>query len=151
MAGITTQPCETPGYTGGMAKQQKGSDQTEKPTPKRLQDARKDGDIAKSKELTSTVMIVAWLAMAWLAVPFVTHHVTALFERTFDAIGRVGSAPTTGLWIQAFRTLLIVTIPLLGFALAIGILAEFLQVGGLFVPKRVSPQVDRLNPVEGMK
>src|SRR5262245_28641266 len=151
MAGNACRAPGCPRYTRVMAKQQKGSDQTEKPTPKRLQDARKDGDVAKSKELTSTVILLAWLVMAWLAVPFAVHKVTELFERTFDAVGRVGSESMTGLWIQAFKTLLVVSIPLLLFAIAIGLLTEFLQVGGLFVPKRMSPQVDRMNPVEGMK
>ena len=37
-----------------MAKEQSG-DQTEKPTPKRLKDARKEGNVAKSRELSGTI------------------------------------------------------------------------------------------------
>jgi SpoVK/Ycf46/Vps4 family AAA+-type ATPase len=39
-------------------------DKTEKPTPKKLEDARKKGDVSKSKEVTSTVVLVVWLASA---------------------------------------------------------------------------------------
>jgi type III secretion protein U len=40
-----------------MAKEQ-GAEQTEKPTQKRLRDARRDGDVPKSREVTSTVLVL---------------------------------------------------------------------------------------------
>jgi type III secretion protein U len=55
------------------------------------------------------------------------------------------------LWTSAFRTLMLITVPLLLAAAAIGVLTEFLQVGGMFVPKRVVPDTGRLNPAEGLK
>jgi type III secretion protein U len=135
-----------------MAKE-KGGDQTEKPTPKRLRDARREGDIAKSKELTSTILIIAWLAMAWLAVPLATRQIADLFERAFQAASHVGTdvdnVPSIA-W-PAVKTLLIVSLPLLVAAILIGVLTEYLQVGSLFAPKRVAPKAERMNPAEGLK
>ena len=37
--------------------QEDSGDKTELPTPKRIKDARKDGNVAKSKELTSTLVV----------------------------------------------------------------------------------------------
>ena len=37
-------------------------DKTEKPTPKKIRDSRKEGDVAKSKDLTSTVLVMGWVA-----------------------------------------------------------------------------------------
>ena len=48
-----------------MAEQNEGADKTEKPTSKKLKDARKEGNVAKSRELTSTVLIMGWLAGGW--------------------------------------------------------------------------------------
>ena len=135
-----------------MAKEKSG-DQTEKPTPKRLRDARRDGDIAKSKELTSTMLVLVWLLMAWFTVPLVTRQIFDLFERAFQAAAHVGveveAAPSLG--GPALQTLLIVSLPLLSTAIVVGLLTEFLQVGSLFAPKRVSPKAERLNPAEGVK
>ncbi|HEY2464517.1 MAG TPA: type III secretion system export apparatus subunit SctU [Steroidobacteraceae bacterium] len=136
-----------------MAKPKSG-EQTEKPTPKRLKDARKEGDVSKSRELTSTVTLLGWLAMAWLATPLVVHELMELFQHSFETVGRVGPdglQPISALCLQAFKTLLLVSLPLLIAAALIGTLSEFLQVGGVFAPKRAVPKLERLNPAEGIK
>lgn len=133
-----------------MAKQQ-GAEQTEKPTPKRLRDARRDGDVARSKELTSTVLVLCWLVIAWLAGPVISRQLEGLFQLSLDAVSHVGRDPVPPLWPEAFRTLLIVCIPLGLAAATLGLLTEFLQVGALFAPKRVVPKAERLNPAEGVK
>lgn len=133
-----------------MAKEKSG-DQTEKPTPKRLRNARKDGDVAKSRELTSTALVLCWLVIAWLAVPLVTRELLGLLQSCLDAVAQVGHGPTPPLWLAAARVLFVVSIPLLVVALLIGLLVEFLQAGPVFAPQKVRPQADRLNPAEGLK
>ena len=132
-----------------MAKQ-KSADQTEKPTPKRLKDARKDGDVPKSKELTATAGVLCWFILVWLALGFAWQRLAALFTQVLSAVGEVGRGPMPALWIPALRTLVLICLPLLLAAAAIGLLVEFLQVGGIFAPKRISPNTGRLNPVEGL-
>jgi type III secretion protein U len=134
-----------------MGKREKSGDQTEKPTPKRLKDARKDGDVPKSKELTSTVVVLAWLGLAWLTVPLIRRQLATLFDETLEKALQVDGGPAQGLVMSAFKTLLLITLPLLLAGTAIGLLSEFLQVGALFVPKRVVPDTGRLNPAEGVK
>jgi type III secretion protein U len=137
-----------------MAKQEQGGDRTEKPTPKRLRDARKDGDVAKSKELTSTVLVLCWLVMAWLAVPMIARQLLQLFQASLEAIGpgvELSRQQMLPLGMQAFKTLLLLTLPLTLGAAAIGALTEFLQVGVVFAPKRVTPKMERMSPAEGIK
>ena len=50
--------------------QEDSGDKTEKPTPKKLQDARKKGDISKSKDVTSTAGMLVILGLAALALRF---------------------------------------------------------------------------------
>jgi type III secretion protein U len=129
---------------------QKSADQTEKPTPKRLKDARKDGDVPKSKELTATVGVLCWFILTWLTLSVAQARLSALFALAFAAIGQVGQGPVPALWIPALRTLVLICLPLLLAAAAIGLLIEFLQVGGIFAPKRLAPNTGRMNPVEGL-
>jgi type III secretion protein U len=134
-----------------MPKEQ-SAEQTEQPTPKRLRDARREGDVSKSRELSSTAVVLCWLVMAWLVFPIVARQVGGLMERTLDAVVRVGGGvPVAAIMLDAFETLLTVLVPLLAAAALTGVLVEFLQVGALFVPKRVLPRGERLNPVEGVK
>ena len=46
-----------------MADKNDGGDKTEKPTRKRLRDARAKGDIAKSKDFTAAITMVAWAVL----------------------------------------------------------------------------------------
>jgi type III secretion protein U len=134
-----------------MAGKQEGADKTEKPTPKRLRDARKQGDIAKSKELTSTVVLLGWLAMYAMFTPSLIRRMEALFGLIFqsmnkpflDVIGDVAAA--------ALDVFLMLCLPLLIGAVLLAIGTEFLQVGSIFAPTKIKPDVNRLNPVEGVK
>ena len=132
-----------------MAKEQ-GAEQTEKPTQKRLNDARRDGDVPKSKEVTSTMLVLCWLVMVWLGLPLVSARVSGLMQRSLEAVSRPGGTPPGALLSEALWSVLGVLVPLLLAAAAIGLLTEFLQVGGLFAPKRLLPKSERLNPVEGL-
>jgi type III secretion protein U len=130
---------------------EKSGDQTEKPTPKRLKDARKDGDVPKSKELTATAGVLCWLILGWLALESVRGQLRDLFRQVLAAVSQVGQGPLPPLWIPAARTLMLVCLPLLLTAAVAGLLVEFLQVGGIFAPKRTAPSSSRLNPAEGLQ
>lgn len=134
-----------------MSKKEKGADQTELPTPKRLKDARKEGNVSKSRDLTSTVLLLAWLAAAWLMLTHSVQRLAAFFERSLSLIQEpfphaLGEAAMLGL-----QTLLWLTLPLLLVAVALGVLIEFLQVGPVLSFKKLKPKLDHLNPVEGIK
>ena len=61
-------------------------DKTEKPTPKKLQDARKKGDISKSKDVTSTAGLLVLLALAAMALPLVGGRLSALVDASFAVV-----------------------------------------------------------------
>jgi type III secretion YscU/HrpY family protein len=139
-----------------MADKNDSGDKTEKPTPKKLEDARKKGDVAKSKEVTSTVVLVAWLGLGALAIGYASTRIAALFDSLFVTIGQ--GWMTTGyagavrsLGSQAFElTLLLVAMLLLPIAV-VGLLTDFLQIGPVLTFEKIKPKLDHLNPVEGVK
>jgi type III secretion protein U len=124
---------------------------TEKPTPQRLKKARKEGDISKSKELTSTVLVVAWLAMIWLMLPVMRDRFGALIDASMEAMTQpfVIAAPALGQ--QALAAGLWVLLPLLFGSVFIGLLVEFLQAGPVMAPKKAKPDLKHINPMSGLK
>jgi len=134
-----------------MAEKDQGGDKTEKPTPKKIRDARREGDVAKSKDLTSTVLVMGWVAGAWLLMGFMGARISELFARSLGAIGTpfFEALPQLG-WL-ALQTLLWMVLPLMALALMLGVLIEFLQVGPIATMKKMSPRLDKMNPVEGIK
>jgi len=134
-----------------MADSNDGGDKTEKPTDKRLKDARKKGDVPKSKEITSTLTLLVWLALGAMAIPLVGQRVVTLTGRVIEAVTQPFSfsAPAMG-WL-ALETVLWATGLLLVPVIVVGLLVEFLQAGPVFAMEKVKPNAEHLNPAAGVK
>jgi type III secretion protein U len=136
-----------------VAKANDGGDKTERPTPKRLADARKKGDVAKSKDVTATVTLFVWLIVLLFGAGFAATRIISLFDEGFAAIAKGGSfaAAAGALGASAVFALVAITaVALIPAALA-GVLSEFLQAGGVFTTEKVKPELGKMNPVEGLK
>ncbi len=134
-----------------MAGKDEGADKTEPPTQKKIRDARKDGNVAKSKELTSTVLLMGWLAGGWLTIGFMYDKIRGLFELSLRAVAQPFDQAIRELAHVAFDALVWMSIPLLALAVFLGVLVEFLQVGAIVTLKKLTPSLDKMNPVEGIK
>src|SRR3546814_20823888 len=71
-----------------MAEKDQGADKTEKPTPKKNKDARKEGNVAQSKELTSAVLLLGWLVGGWPLMGFMYRKIQQLFDASSAAVGK---------------------------------------------------------------
>lgn len=134
-----------------MAAKDQGADKTEQPTPKKLRDARKEGNVAKSKELTSTVLVFGWLVGGWLLMGFMYGRMKLLFDESIDAIQLPFRQAVMEMGMLAYETLLWLSLPLLALAVFLGLIVEFLQVGPIATLKKLTPNIAQMNPVEGLK
>lgn len=135
----------------GMAQNDDGGDRTEQPTPKRLQDARKKGQVAKSRDVTSTVTLFAALALALLAAGFAGSQLLALIELALGVAREPFANAAPRLAQAALLALLGLSAAVLVPMAALGVLAEYLQAGPVFALDRVTPKLEHMNPVEGVK
>lgn len=133
-----------------------GGDKTEKPTPHRLKEARKKGDVAKSREVTSTIGLILWLGLGAMVIGYATTRIVALYESLFRTIGEgwlttgfAGAARTIGAQ-SAELAVMLVAILLVPVA-AVGLLTDFLQAGPVLTFEKIKPKLDSMNPVEGVK
>ncbi|MDI3257241.1 MAG: flagellar biosynthesis protein FlhB [Kyrpidia sp.] len=128
-------------------------EKTEAPTPRRRQEARKEGQVARSADLTaSLVLLAAVVALrafgpAWMDEwrDFFAQFVAADPDRFSTGDGLV--AWVTGHVVGAFANLVLFLALLAG----VGLLTGFVQVGGLAAFKAVAPQWKRVSPGEGLK
>ncbi|RVT93288.1 EscU/YscU/HrcU family type III secretion system export apparatus switch protein [Sphingomonas crocodyli] len=136
-----------------MADKNDGGDKTELPTQKRLDDARKKGDVAKSKDLTSTATLFAWLLVLLFGSGIAAGRIGSLFEDGFAMISRGDPFPHAvgQLGWSAFLALLVITGLAMIPASIVGVLTEFLQAGGVFTFEKLKPSLDKMNPMEGFK
>lgn len=130
-------------------------EKTEKPTDKRLRDARKKGQVSKSHDLTSALMLISAVLIFWLSG---TVTATVLLKAMRGGIETAGSFTGTltreragDVLYQAVLDFGLALAPLFVFLFFGAILFNYIQVGGLFAFEGVKPDLNKLNPAEGFK
>lgn len=134
-----------------MANDQNSGDKTEPATAKRLRDARKRGDVPKSKDLTGTLGLAFSLVLIVFAMAQGVERLAALFDvalRITDQPFRVQLLETSDAAISTF--LLLSALILLPIA-AFGMLVEFLQTGPILALEKIQPKLENLDPAAGVK
>ena len=134
-----------------MADQGNTGEKTEKATPKKLRDARKRGEVAKSKDLTASLGFAFAVVLLWSAAGWGTDRLVALFDQTL----RFGDVPFLDALRRHGRDAAELFVLLSAAALvpiaAVGMLVEFLQAGPVLAFEKVKPQLSNLDPVAGIK
>lgn len=128
-----------------------GGEKTEQPTEKRLRDARRDGDVAKSRDLAHTVTLLAWTLLLAGFGGFFADHVGGLLQYTWTQLDVSSPDALRDAGLAAAKTLALLTVLPLGIVGLCGALAEFLQTGAVFAPKRIAPKGSHLDPAAGFK
>jgi len=131
--------------------EQNTGEKTEKATPKKLRDARKKGDIAKSKDLTNTVLLLCSALVLWQFGAYGVSVITQLLAETIEQLHAPFDSSLKSAGLSAVKTLLGVSAILLVPIAFIGLLTEFLQTGPVLTMEKVKPKLSHINPVEGMK
>ncbi len=126
------------------------SQQTEEATPRRRQKAREEGQIASSKELSAALQFAAAVLLLAMAAPTVYAGLISMLRGLFAlafrdevTLGRLEimvsdllTGPLSFVWSFG------------GALLAIGLLSHMAQTGFAITPKRLQPDIKRLNPIK---
>jgi type III secretion protein U len=135
-----------------MAEKNDAGDKTELPTPKRLRDARKKGDVAKSKDVSSGLVILGWLVLIALSAAYAGSQITVYFTDTLStAIELPFDQALRSLGWQGVLLLIKLSLLVLAPIAIFATLAEYLQTGPVMTSEKMKPSFDKLNPVEGLK
>ena len=130
-------------------------EKTEQPTAKRLRDARRKGQVVRSHDLSSAVLLVVSVAVLYLAGGHVaTWAGGAMREQLEHAAtyrGPLDQAAALGALFSGVKAMAFVLAPLFGALLVVAFLANYFQVGPVFSFEPVKPSANKLNPAEGFK
>ena len=135
-----------------MAQGKDGADKSELPTPKKLRDARNKGDVAKSKDLGTGLLTLAWLVIFLGVSGYAASEIARLASTAIAGATTLpfDSAATTIGW-DAVETLVRITFITLVPIAAIATLTEFLQIGPVLTTEKMKFGLEKLNPIEGLK
>ncbi len=126
-------------------------DKTEDPTPRKRQEAREQGKVARSRDLGTAVVIVGSMLLLKSYGPDVVWMLRSLVDDMLGPAAMSETDPSIALvtMVRAATDMGIVLAPLLVGIVLILVVADLLQVGLVFNGKRLMPNLGALNPVKG--
>ncbi len=130
------------------------AEKTEKATPKKLRDARKKGQVAKSQDFPSAFTFIVSISAVILTSGYLfkvlASYILSMFRMSgdpnLDVQGTAG-----GLFNQAIMVIFNTSMPIMLVTTASGVLVSFLIVGPMFSTEAMKPDIKRLNPVTNIK
>lgn len=127
-------------------------EKTQEPTPHRRQEARDQGEVARSADLASAVVLVAAVALLiWLGGSLCASMASRARRQLQTPVLSI-DLPQVALQARELATELgEVCGPFLTALLLLAVAANLMQTGWLFVPGRLAPDVSRINPVTGLQ
>src|SRR4051812_24251088 len=127
------------------------SQKTEKPTPKRLREAREKGQVARSPDLTAWTAMLVTTQLLKMTVARGARTFTSMFEHMARAAAAPDPASATKYAVEAGKQAAILMAPFLIVLMILTIVVGLSQVGLKPSLKRLKPEFGRLNPFKGMK
>lgn len=141
------------------AKDGEGGEKTEPATAKKLNDAREEGKVAKSKELTSAFDLVVLFLVLKFFVSFLGERLTAIFTFVYGGIAefvKLNQADVTSQSISSFimkmiLNWMVIVLPFFLFGVVVTLLISIYQVGWKVTTKPLQPKLSKFNPINGFK
>jgi len=127
------------------------TDKTEAPTPRRREEAREQGQIARSADLTAAALLLGFLLLMNSFGPGLIKALKAIMSELLsaDSLANLDSSTTGPLIARSFIAAGGAVAPLLLGAVIIAVAANLLQVGFFLSGKRLAPNFEVLNPLRG--
>ena len=136
-----------------MAEKDSSQEKTEDPTEKRKQDSRKKGQVARSRELgTAVVMMAGAVSLMYAGFPII-ESISSLFRTSYTlSRQQIFSSDSASLiLISGSKDVIFAMSPILIILLVASIIGPSLTGGWIFSGESIKPKLSKLNPIEGMK
>jgi flagellar biosynthetic protein FlhB len=127
-------------------------DKTEAPTPRRREEAREQGNIARSSDLTAAALLLAFLLLMNSYGPGLIKALRMLMAELLssDSFSQIRPDSLGGTIVRPLVVVVAALAPLLLGGVVVAVLLNILQVGFFFTPSRLQPNFGMLNPMRGL-
>jgi type III secretion protein U len=127
-------------------------EKTEKASPKKLRDAKKKGQVAKSQDLPSAFTFIASIWIVLAMSNYLYEQMGGFIAATFNQISQGNlTAAMSGLMYEANQVIFYCSMPALVAVSALGVVVTFLSVGPVFAPEVFKFDIKKFDPVQNLK
>lgn len=127
-------------------------EKTEKATPKKLRDAKKKGQVAKSQDFPSAFTFVASISITMALSGFLFKKVGGFIETAFNLVSHhdlITILPA--MYREAILTIFSAVIPILALVALIGVIVNFLSVGPVWATEVFKFDIKKFDPIQNLK
>lgn len=127
-------------------------EKTEEPTPHKLREARKKGQIVKSKEITAAILLFVSFFTLKFSATHIWYRITYTLHRIFDFMQLEFTPTLVGhLLLEVLLNMFMALAPLFAAIFMAALMSEAIQTGFLVAGESLKPKLEKLNPLEGAK
>ncbi len=127
-------------------------EKTEKASPKKLRDAMKKGQVAKSQDFPAAATFITSVVVTLWMLPTIYEELSKLLINCFSLVTDPHVSEILGpLFIHAAFVIFIASLPIIGATCGIGMLVTFLTVGPVWAPEVFKFDIKKFNPIENIK
>lgn len=141
------------------AKDGPGGEKTELPTAKKLSDARKEGQVAKSKEIANGLGLISLFLVLKVGVETIGRNLIGSFELVYNKIpqyvtlvgGEIPFSDFSTIFRNMVLRVLIILLPIFIVGAIVALAGDLLQVKWRPTTKPLKPKMSKMNPINGLK
>ncbi len=128
-------------------------EKTEKATPQKRREARKKGQVAKSIEVSSSLMLLSFFLFLLVYGKYFAMNILGLFQDFFSSylLLDLTESSTQKLFVDVTVLTIQIVLPILAVLFVVGLLANYLQIGFLLTTANLKFDFKKINPLEGAK
>ncbi|MFQ5454896.1 MAG: flagellar biosynthesis protein FlhB [Nitrospirota bacterium] len=128
-------------------------DKTEQATPKKREEARKKGKVAKSKEVSSASLLIAAIGLFYFMGVKMLQNIFAMSQRILLISGtfKMNTENLYALFVELSYYLFFLLFPFMALIMVVGLSVNILQVGFNLTTENLSFDLNKINPVNGFK
>ena len=122
-------------------------------TPRKLEQARKEGQVVKSKDFSTAVSLLVLFSVIFGLAPFIWKEIVQVFTLLYEQIpnAHLDKIGYSYILLVAVKGAVLIIGPILAIAWLVAVLADFVQVGPLVAVAPLMPKLDKLNPTKYFK
>ena len=135
-----------------MAEEQTGQERTEEPTARRLQQAREKGQVARSRELNTLLMLLPCAVALWVTGEMAMDAVRRLFSGALTPpTSTMKATEEVGAFLgHSLLSGLEMIVPFLALTVVVALLGPASMGGLIFSVQSMTPGLDKLDPIKGL-
>lgn len=128
-------------------------EKTEEATPQRREEFRKQGQVAQTRELSSALALFGFSLLLYFMGRFLISEFFVIYQELYSnhLLAAAKSGDIMPALTFTFKKIFILTLPVYITLFVFGVAASVLQIGFLFTDETLSPNINKMNPVEGFK